>query len=336
MRQYLSAITKLYEDRNLPNPVSTKSIKVNYPDLLLKALKKYEKVANRREVIADCMFQYIDKLAESAHEDSLISALNDWLKWSRYGGPRRCEWCQTTKTKAKYGIDNGPEDEPQAFTLDDIKLFDARGQLLNPIIHPWHLVHYIEVCWRFQKNGNNGERIKYWRDFQNERWCPCKPLWNIVQRALRLGVAPHEPLAKYAEDGNSYWITDKDVASHLQNAARVTLNIRDPEILSKWTSHSLRVTAANELHRLGFSTLYIKLRLRWKSDSFMDYLRHTIHVARNHTRAMSLSQMNLELMQSNMPTVNQTIQKIVSDKAIHRRLGDQDVLWEGQFYATAA
>lgn len=333
---YLGAAAKLYTDRQLLDPFSCKGIKKNYPKMLLDALKQYEGQPDRREVITDAMFEYIDELAQNAHPDSLIRALNDWLKWSRYSGPRSIEWCQTTKTKFKL-VEEGYEDEPYAFTPRDIKFFDNRGRMLDPRTHSFERVLYATVCWRFQKNGHNDEEIKYYRDFLHPRWCPVRPLWDIIQRAIRLNVGPKEPLAKYIDvDGKAYWIIDKDVNSTLQNAARVKLGITDPKVLSKWTTHSLRVTAANELHRLGFSALYIQIRIRWQSLKFMNYLRHTIHVARNHTKGMSLSKENLVLTESNHDEVNDMIKIVTRGDSMYRRLADYETMWDENHRPTAA
>lgn len=332
---YLTAAAKLYTYLMLQDPLADcKEIKINYPKILLKALQKYEKEPERREVITDSMFEYIDELAEKEDKDSLISSLNDWFKWSRYGGPRRSEWCQTTKTTFEC-CDKGPMNEPAAFTYDDICFFDSEGRLLDPRYHSFSAVYYAEVCWRWQKNDANGEKIKYYRHRTNTRWCPCRPLWSIAQRAIRLGIPQSEPLARYFDEkeGAVFFITDSDVNSMLQQAARVKLGVTDKKVLSRWTTHSLRVTAANELHRLGFSDIYIKLRLRWKSDSFMKYLRHTIHVARHHTQAMALSQENLGLQdKSNLDSVNEKRERIV----VYRTIKNTDILWERQFCAGAA
>ena len=52
--------------------------------------------------------------------------------------------------------------------------------------------------------------------------------------------------------------------------------------------HSIRVTAANLLHRAKFSDSYIKNRLRWRSDTFLMYLRNTFYTADQHTNAVTL------------------------------------------------
>ena len=142
-----------------------------------------------------------------------------------------------------------------------------------------------------------------------------------------------EPIAKYkTSEGKVLFITDKHVKTILQQAAKEKMGITDPAILSKWTSHSQRVTAANELHRLGFNALFIKHRIRWKSDAFIKYLRHTIHVARKHTAAMSLNESNLKLHTSNLDKVNERIKNM----EVFRAPAEDDILWENNFYATAA
>ena len=46
---------------------------------------------------------------------------------------------------------------------------------------------------------------------------------------------------------------------------------RDKAALSRYSAHSIRVRAANILHRQGMSDSYIQKRLRWKSTTFLNY-----------------------------------------------------------------
>jgi len=46
-----------------------------------------------------------------------------------------------------------------------------------------------------------------------------------------------------------------------------------PEDLARFSSHSLRIGACVALHSTGISAMNIKDALRWRSDSFMMYLR---------------------------------------------------------------
>jgi len=175
-----------------------------------------------------------------------------------------------------------------AFIITDVTAYDKQGRHLDLRTAPLSQVDSMNVKWRYQKNGENGEVITYYRDYGNPDWCAVVALWNITQRAIRLNIPAHEPIAKYQDPkGKIYFLTDYQATALLRRAARNVLNITDASILSKWSSHLLRVTAANELHRMNFSESFIKKRLRWKSDAYMVYLRNTIHIAHNHTMGMS-------------------------------------------------
>ena len=57
--------------------------------------------------------------------------------------------------------------------------------------------------------------------------------------------------------------------------------------LKQYTPHSLRIGACVLLYEKGKSAVFIKDRLRWKSDTFMDYLRDTPIVAKQHAAALA-------------------------------------------------
>jgi hypothetical protein len=58
--------------------------------------------------------------------------------------------------------------------------------------------------------------------------------------------------------------------------------------LLAWSCHSICITAANLLHRTWFSDSYIKNCLRWRSNTFLMYLRNTFYTADQHTKAITL------------------------------------------------
>jgi len=144
---------------------------------------------------------------------------------------------------------------------------------------------------RYQKNGDHGQDITFARDLKNPEFCPVETALVIVARAARLCVPKKEPIAVYkAMDGRRKFITDTDANAPLRLAAHKALGIPrgDPE-LNRWSTHSIRVTAANLLHRQKFSDSYIQNRLRWKKDAFKLYLRNTFYTADQHTLYISES-----------------------------------------------
>ena len=68
------------------------------------------------------------------------------------------------------------------------------------------------------------------------------------------------------------------------------------ELLTRYTTHSIRVTVCNLLHRQGMSDTYIKSRLRWTSNAFLGYLRNTLYTAAAHTKALHIPASNLPIL----------------------------------------
>ena len=99
--------------------------------------------------------------------------------------------------------------------------------------------------------------------------------------------------------GRPQFITERMVTDLLRTAASATLNLKltDSEI-SLWSTHSVRVTAANLLYRKQLSDNYIKTRLRWKSNTFLMYLRNTIYSADEHSKAASVKLLPTDLQQA--------------------------------------
>ena len=55
----------------------------------------------------------------------------------------------------------------------------------------------------------------------------------------------------------------------------------------RWSTHSIRVGAAVTLHIAGATKEDIKIRLHWRSDTFMLYLRDVPALAAKHNQAVA-------------------------------------------------
>jgi hypothetical protein len=101
-------------------------------------------------------------------------------------------------------------------------------------------------------------------------------------------------------------------AAHLRNCASLVLNIKqDDASLKLWPTHSIRVTAANLLHRANLSDSYINTRLRWKRSSFLMYLRNTIYGADAHTKAINVNLGENEQTKASYRTVTEEHEPIL-------------------------
>jgi hypothetical protein len=63
-------------------------------------------------------------------------------------------------------------------------------------------------------------------------------------------------------------------------------NITNPEELARFSSHSIRVGACVALHAANISELDIQHALRWRSNSFWNYLRNLPCQASRSARAV--------------------------------------------------
>jgi len=121
--------------------------------------------------------------------------------------------------------------------------------------------------------------------------CPVQASLNIAQCAQRLDT-PYDHLAAVYRDphtGLRRLIMASQVATFLR---QVTHKVFDTpsghKDLLTWSCHSIRITAANLLDRAKFLDSYIKNRLRWRSNTFLMYLRNTFYTADQHTKAITL------------------------------------------------
>lgn len=287
---YLTAVGSLLDDRELQY-----ECKDDFLGTILKSLTDYDNVEERRHMICDDMMLWLHKEAQQCDIDSPFAATVDWIKLGRYGGFRKSEWCQSTQSKYDR-IAGWPGKPSLAFVWGDFTFFDKHRRRLDFSEITEDNVYFVRIRWRKQKNNDNGQEITYARDEDLPAFCPALAALRIVQRAMRLGSNPAEPLgvARHPKSRRRIYITDAITATVLRSAAQAVYKLShdDPE-LKRWSCHSIRVTAANLLHRERFSDSYIQVRLRWKSTSFLKYLRNTFYAAAQHTRYLKLSDSNL-------------------------------------------
>ena len=301
IKNYLKEACNLHHNRNLPSPYQAPK---DYINIVLKAVKKYEDQVDRRDMIYDEMTHHLEKVRSTQHEDSLNSALIDWIYLGRFCGYRSIEWCQQ-KQQEVHHIDHPNWKGPTAyaFIMEDFLFFDAAKCPLKTTAELTLAdICYVRIRYRKQKNNNNGELIPYYKDVDNPEFCPVHAALRIVHRAFRLKVPAEIPLGVFQSKKGIYkgkrcYITAKLTAIFLRSVAQEVFKLRptDPS-LSHWSAHSIRVTAANPLHRQGFADTYIQMRLRWKSDSFLGYLRNTMYTAAAHTKALNIPENNLPVL----------------------------------------
>ena len=77
------------------------------------------------------------------------------------------------------------------------------------------------------------------------------------------------------------------ITNILQRSAINAHDLAEKSKIGKYTAHALRFWAVVLLNQAGCPGPYIQIRLRWKSDSFLNYLRNTYEIAATHSEILS-------------------------------------------------
>ena len=100
----------------------------------------------------------------------------------------------------------------------------------------------VEVKWRYQKNLDNGQKIKQTKNKANPKFYGVRAGARIRQRGRKLNSSAKATLEKFKDkSGNVAHNTNSMIAKHLRQCARMTYGISCRKSLAKWSSHSMRV-----------------------------------------------------------------------------------------------
>ena len=181
---------------------------------------------------------------------------------------------------------------PIVFTFHDITFYGSNYKWLH---QTWEtnldptVVTEVQLHWTVEKNLNNGETISQAKNI-NIKLCAVLAALHIRARVQRLNASEHAILAVFSHRNKTVFITNKYITSHLQAIATATHSVTSKEELKCWTPHSIRVGACVSLSEGGKDYHFIKLCLRWKSDTYLLYLRNTSHLASQHSNTITHNQ----------------------------------------------
>eukprot|EP00957_Ditylum_brightwellii_P184857 14079084-Ditylum_brightwellii.AAC.1 len=136
---------------------------------------------SRQELVTVDMVMQVCKMAKNEHEDSFIAAFRDWLIIGMYTGNRKSECAQEhhTGSKGKFATWDekiGDNSSSKAFIQKDFVLLRRNSKHLyasdsSKVVSSD--VEFLEIRYRFQKNKDNWQKIKYSRS-SNLNICPVR------------------------------------------------------------------------------------------------------------------------------------------------------------------
>ena len=99
-----------------------------------------------------------------------------------------------------------------------------------------HNVCTAKNRWKFQKNGDNGQKLTYFKNLNKLDQCPVRAILNIAFRALRLKVDTKYPSAVHAtgvKHNTVIYITNVNVEKHLPEVAATTYDLEEKEDIQR-------------------------------------------------------------------------------------------------------
>ena len=225
-------------------------------------------------------------------DDSLDAALSDWNVMGHHYGFRKSEWVQDSKDLRKKEFQRIPNGEVQAFRRSDFTYISPDGTRISQndqtiLDEDDPNIDQVSVCWRYQKNGDNGQSKTHKRNIEHPELCAVRASLRIRRRSQMCGGNSHDPMALFRNNrtGHAQFISDKHVESHLQRVAKTVYQISDKKDLSRWTCHSVRVGACVSLFNQEKGEAFIQFQLRWRSQSWRDYIRDSPTLSDQHIKA---------------------------------------------------
>ena len=162
---------------------------------VLSSLAAYESVPNRRSAFTDSMLAMFLARSKSGTPDGLEDCFHDWLALGRYTGFRKSEWAQTNKHTYET-ITSVASRPARAVIASDFVFYDDAGHLVPQSTTSLSTPTRVDIRWRFQKNGDNGQIVTFCQDSVHPAWCPVLAAWRICLRAIRLKTPPYVPVGQ--------------------------------------------------------------------------------------------------------------------------------------------
>ena len=206
-----------------------------------------------------------------------------------YAGFRKSEWLQdASEFKKTNDFLQNIDGSVKAFIKGDFELCDSRNRRLYPdACGKIRDAYQVNIRWRFQKNGDNGQKVLYTRNTVDKRLCTVSEALRIYEHADRFSVKDDAPMAVYLHKGCKTFMTQLEVEAEMQSCAKKLYNLTLKEDITRYSAHSVRVGACVALHSTGASIMTIKFRLRWRSEKFVNYLRQIKKLAAQHNFSMN-------------------------------------------------
>ena len=273
---------KAYNTKPLPDPRNDITTGKTYHAIITvkNELKRWESMPNRRDPLTKGMIMRLAMMIVPGLFFSLLDALLDWFVLGLHTGFRITEYAQRKGVTSLENVTKNYDKRPKALLREDFEFFGPNRHRMNheqAIASP-SSVETVDICWRQQKNGQNGEKKTFHCDKKSTTLCPVRASVRIIDRASQLDLHHEHPVCVFTSNGKATgkvkFVTETHIGDCLKNLARLEYGITKASELARYTSHSIRVGACVALHAANLDVKDIQHQLRWRSTTFWNYLRN--------------------------------------------------------------
>ena len=174
------------------------------------------------------MIIWLIKCVTGKDPDCFTQAIINFLIMGIQTGWQGVEWAQP-KDPTKHGFHeydkpSSPfENRIYALCIKDIRFKYANGRIVtDPMIVADANVARTVIRWRYQKNLNHGQEIKFEASLSNPRFCFCLAALCVYQRFVRICDRPNTAVAVYQKNAkrrSCTWLLKRSIESKLRMAA---------------------------------------------------------------------------------------------------------------------
>ena len=229
---------------------------------LIKAYKEADPPTKRQASLPLVVFDHL--LAQT--DSSVGEAVGQLAGGALFFAMRSCEYSTTGERNPK----------TKRLRLRNITFYDEGGKRITTRLA---MAKTVKVTFKNQKNGEKMESIVRTRKKEFTELDPVVLWARVVTRIQKMeGTGPNTFVNTVCENGRLYEITAAMVRSHIKAAVQV-LNDRGNDTRvspHEVGTHSIRSSFATLLANRGVNEKKIMLHGRWKSDTFMKYIRKDV------------------------------------------------------------
>ena len=216
----------------------------------------------------------IARWGRTKHATELLKAVGDLALIAFYFLLRIGEY--TTKYKSN------ATKQTQQFRVRDVRFFADKGdgvqRQLPPDAPDEDLLSATSATLRLGNQKNGWKNVCIHQEANGcEYFCGIKALARRVIHIRKNASNRNTLLSAYWEGGIRMDVNDDDVRAHLKAAATVLDYEEDRGISpNEIDTHSLRSGGANALHLAGYTDRQIMKMGRWRSKTFLEYIREEL------------------------------------------------------------